>query len=128
MVGTIPTEFGQLTGLLDLWLNDNYLTGTVPTELRKLTSLLIVYLENNGFTGTLPMEFSQWSNVREFLFSGNNTTGSVDDVFCSGDQLFKLLETLQSDCLAAATMNSSEIECQCCTVCCNSNGEDCRAM
>ena len=93
-----------------------------PAELGRLISLVTVHIENNAVAGTMPMELSQWGNVREFLFHGNNFTGSVNDVLCSGA---KQWYALQSDCLATNN-DEVEIECQCCTICCNSAGVDCQ--
>lgn len=36
LIGTIPAELGQLSGLLWLYLGDNQLTGTIPGELQGL--------------------------------------------------------------------------------------------
>ena len=86
----------------------------------------MVHLENNAFTGTLPTELSDLRNAFETLFSGNNLTGSVHDVLCASDKSWK---NLQSDCiLVAPTNDHGEIECDCCTSCCNVNREDCEAM
>jgi len=32
LTGSIPTEFGNLNFLMDLWLEENELTGSIPTE------------------------------------------------------------------------------------------------
>jgi hypothetical protein len=39
LTGTIPTELGLLTNLMNLDLEDNCLTGVVPSELGDLPSL-----------------------------------------------------------------------------------------
>mmetsp|Transcript_23846 Transcript_23846/g.39417 ORF Transcript_23846/g.39417 Transcript_23846/m.39417 type:complete len:112 (+) Transcript_23846:1718-2053(+) len=56
MGGTIPTELGQLTELLALFLVGNRIQGTIPTELALLHKML--YLDLRGFnqelTGSVP--------------------------------------------------------------------------
>jgi hypothetical protein len=37
--GTIPSQFGQMRKLKELFLNDNKLVGTIPSELFQLQSL-----------------------------------------------------------------------------------------
>ena len=39
MTGTIPTQFGLLTKLIELKLNNNDLGGSVPSQLGLLTGL-----------------------------------------------------------------------------------------
>ena len=39
--GTIPTEIGNLTGLVELDLDKTFTVGTIPTEIGHLTSLLL---------------------------------------------------------------------------------------
>jgi Leucine-rich repeat (LRR) protein len=47
----IPTEFGALTSLKELYLNDNLLiVGGPETLLQKLESLEKLWLDNNGFS------------------------------------------------------------------------------
>ena len=99
------------------------MTGTLPTELGQLTLLNALGLENNAFNGTVPTEFSQLSELTMFSFEHNKLTGSVNNILCSST---KQWQSLESDCLA--TNNEIEIECQCCTVCCNVAGEDCQGQ
>ena len=55
--GTLPSEFGKLTGLTSAYLNYNSMTGTVPTEVGRLSNLESgFYLNSNQFTGSMPTE------------------------------------------------------------------------
>ncbi|EEF32146.1 protein binding protein, putative [Ricinus communis] len=64
LTGTISTAFAKLTGLRDLFLNDNNLTGPIPDSLTKLTQLQVLDVSNNNLTGKIP----------SFRFSVNLTT------------------------------------------------------
>jgi len=43
MTGTIPSEMGMLSSLIELSLNNNSIKGTLPTELCALTNTTIYY-------------------------------------------------------------------------------------
>eukprot|EP00592_Proboscia_alata_P015579 CAMPEP_0194394034 /NCGR_PEP_ID=MMETSP0174-20130528/123631_1 /TAXON_ID=216777 /ORGANISM="Proboscia alata, Strain PI-D3" /LENGTH=852 /DNA_ID=CAMNT_0039189789 /DNA_START=100 /DNA_END=2654 /DNA_ORIENTATION=+ len=51
LTGTIPSELGMLTNLVDLKFNFNNLFGTVPIELSYISSLAEVDLVRNDLTG-----------------------------------------------------------------------------
>ena len=46
-VGVIPPEIGQLTNLINLYLQDNELTGSIPSEIGDLTNLQELNLSNS---------------------------------------------------------------------------------
>lgn len=52
LLGTIPTQLGELTELKHLLLKYNQLTGTIPSELKNLNQLDILLLEQNNLEGT----------------------------------------------------------------------------
>ena len=102
-------------------------TGTLPTEFGRLTALSTVHVENNMFTGSVPMELSQWNFtlMHEFVLSGNDFFGMVDDYLCPMNHQWN---TFQSDCLPSTTSGGNEIQCGCCTSCCNAYGQNCQQM
>ena len=63
MEGTLPTELGDLSDLLALYLDSNKLNGTIPNELSRLTSLVDLRLGVNQFTGTLPTELGRLTKL-----------------------------------------------------------------
>jgi len=68
--GTIPTEFGLLTGATGLYLSDNSLTGTLPTELGNMASLddFFAIEDQVGaglITGELPTEFGKLAKLTQ---------------------------------------------------------------
>lgn len=54
ITGTIPTSFGDLFNLQQLWLNDNKLTGEVPPELGRLMALETLEVQGNALDGEFP--------------------------------------------------------------------------
>ncbi|XP_078152854.1 receptor-like protein EIX2 [Carex rostrata] len=51
--GTIPTDIGNLTNLVQLDLRDNNLNGTIPTDIGNLTNLVQLDVSGNSLTGLL---------------------------------------------------------------------------
>jgi hypothetical protein len=93
--GTITSEIGLLTRIDDLQLQDNRLSGSVPTELSSLFSA---------------------SSIKLFA---NNLTGSLDDVFCQQPSL--ILSKIDADCGGL----DPQVECTCCTTCCDPSSGNC---
>ena len=56
--GTVPTEFGRLTGLSALEMGTNALTQTLPTELGQLTDLSSFDFDGNSLNCGIPTELS----------------------------------------------------------------------
>jgi hypothetical protein len=56
--GTIPTEIGELSNLVELYLGRNRFTGSIPTELGLLSNLedVNVGAGNDQLTGSVPTE------------------------------------------------------------------------
>ena len=59
LVGNIPPDLGQLTGLQFLYLSDNKLSGDIPVELGGLTNLRRLTLANNQLSGCVPPALSR---------------------------------------------------------------------
>ena len=56
--GSIPSELGQLSGLLDLDLGSLSLTGTMPIEFGNFYRLSSLRLGNNELSGILPDSYA----------------------------------------------------------------------
>ena len=128
LVGTIPTELGNLADLSFLSLSTNRLQSTIPTELGRLTrlqvldlqfltglhgtiptelarlsnSLLGLYLQGSAVTGSLPSEFVQLTQLQTLNVVGTQLNRSISNEFCA-------LESLQ-DVRATCTPET----CSCC--------------
>jgi hypothetical protein len=72
LVGTIPTEMGDLTALKRLILYGNALTGTIPTELGRLTLIDDhMRLNRNQLTGSIPAELALLTDAAAFVVHDN---------------------------------------------------------
>ncbi len=75
--GNIPPQLGNLTSLQDLWLNSNELSGSIPPELGSMTALTALFLSDNQLTGGIPSEFGDLSNLTALSLTRNQMTGSI---------------------------------------------------
>lgn len=111
LTGTIPTEFGKLTGLASLSLTNGTLTGTIPTELGSISELRRVWLYNNQLRGVVPSTIQNLTKLEVFEVQDNDLVGSMPPGVCknvraSGYQHMSLV----ADC--------GEVNCTCCTKSC----------
>ena len=137
LTGAIPTEIGQLQSARGIWLNGNQLTGPMPDEFGNLQELKGgMDLSSNLLTGTIPPsvailsemkifsvhsnkmngkvpDFSALVNLREFRINGNGFTGVVPAGTCAAVGI--KLAVAVADC-------PDEVDCACCTECCNNSG------
>ncbi|KAF3565593.1 hypothetical protein DY000_02013259 [Brassica cretica] len=96
LTGTIPSNFGEYSNLLELSMNDLDVTGQIPelignwTKLtilvlgdiskggssleiiKDMKSLSILVLRNNNLTGTIPSNFGEYSNLLELFHHSLN--------------------------------------------------------
>merc|ERR1712224_656195 len=86
--GSIPTEIGMMTGMIQMWLNDNDLTGEIPTEIGNLVTMKILNVQNNKLAGEMPLNI------------------------CNKRRPFGRLEELGADCDDTITCDE-----ECCTCC-----------
>lgn len=101
LVGTLPTEVGELTSLefLDVWgnsltgdfpswignfpnlstlaLQSNQFTGEIPAEIWSMTTLTQLYLAENNLTGALPAEIGQLTELETLTLSNNSFSGAI---------------------------------------------------
>ena len=75
--GTIPPELGHLTNLTWLSLRDNQLSGEIPSGLRNLTNLTTLHLWGNELSGAIPSELGHLTNLTELYLSGNRLSGPI---------------------------------------------------
>ena len=77
LAGSLPTEFGALTTLVDLDLSNNFMNGTLPTELGSLTGVQSL---NLGSTMDLTKYWSQtsWSTIPSQFGMLTALTGDMD--------------------------------------------------
>lgn len=95
--GTIPTQIGSCTKLVELRLSGNDLTGALPSALGSLSSLgkcsiqsnnfsigsshsLIpetIYVNSNDLTGTLPTQLGDCISLSRLVVNTNRLQGTV---------------------------------------------------
>ncbi|XP_026432819.1 probable LRR receptor-like serine/threonine-protein kinase At3g47570 [Papaver somniferum] len=97
--GPIPSSFGNLTRLIQLYLFENNLTVLLPSSFENCKSLQVLHLQtnrlsgsiprlpyfsiisldlsNNLFTGTLPMEVGKLENIMELYVDRNKLSGEI---------------------------------------------------
>lgn len=77
LIGTLPSEIGDLSRLTDLYLNDNQLSGNIPSEMGNLSNLVILYLHRNSLNGSIPANLGNLSAIQKLDLSSNSLSGSI---------------------------------------------------
>jgi len=77
LVGTIPSEIGNLTNLTNLSLFDNNLSGSIPTEIGNLINLTDLNFHGNNLSGSIPTEIGNLTNLTYLDLFINQLSGSV---------------------------------------------------
>ena len=75
--GTIPSEIGGSTALRWLTLSVNSLSGSIPSELGGLTALNWIFLNANSLTGTFPFELGRLTALKWLNLRTNSLTGTI---------------------------------------------------
>lgn len=142
-LGTIPTEFGRLTNLVDLSLQKTDRIGRIPTELSNLKKLNLLDLNSNLLDGTIPYQFGELTNLKFLLLKENSLTGSIPPQFEHLTELDTLL--LDDNSLRGGASNVCGHEpasslttfvadcsemgaCECCTKCCADDDQSCNSV
>lgn len=72
LVGTLSTSIGLVgRALTSLKVNGNFMSGTIPSEMGLLTSLVELNLENNVMEGEIPSEIFNLGKSLKILSIGN---------------------------------------------------------
>ena len=100
LTGSIPTTLGGLTSILNMSLGSNLLTGSIPTQLGGLTTLHNLYLNSNQLSGTIPTALNTLINLNQLLLDNNLLTGSIPTALGALTQLHVL--TLQANQLSGS--------------------------
>ncbi|KAK3428348.1 hypothetical protein EUGRSUZ_F04391, partial [Eucalyptus grandis] len=73
----MPSNFGNLQNLVELFLDGNNLQGTIPPSFGNLTKLLQLVLSNNNFQGQIPSHLSNCRSLILLDLSNNNLSGAI---------------------------------------------------
>ena len=78
--GTLPTEIGLMTNVMELAMVGNQFTGsTIPSELGTATGMRWILMSRCGFSGTIPSEIGQLPLLEVLRFQGNDLEGTIPD-------------------------------------------------
>ncbi|XP_042484698.1 receptor-like protein 15 isoform X2 [Macadamia integrifolia] len=76
----IPSEIGELEGIIDLNLSHNQLTGPIPRTLSNLTQVESLDLSYNNLSGEIPSELSILCSLEVFTVAHNNLSGKLPEM------------------------------------------------
>jgi len=80
--GTIPSELGLLSQMNSIYIQAHKLTGTIPKELTKnKPNLEMLAITNNRLNGTLPTNLVGSTILRDLQFHGNKLTGTIPELY-----------------------------------------------
>ncbi|KAJ0508718.1 putative protein kinase RLK-Pelle-DLSV family [Helianthus annuus] len=75
--GPIPEGLWTLTYLINLNLNQNYLTGSLSPSIGNLTRMQWMTFGANALSGPVPAELGRLTDLRSLAFDTNNFSGSL---------------------------------------------------
>lgn len=120
LIGTIPEEIYTMRGLVGIEMYENGLTGTLSDSIGNLTRLTSIRLNTNLMNGTIPAQLGLLSNLKKMILHDNSFVGKMPSEVCQLRQSQPLeLTTLQSDCALTNLESEPEMECDCCSTCCD---------
>ena len=139
--GTISNSIGQLSQVVEIFLDDNELTGSIPSEMGLLSNAKYISLGMNDLEGMIPPSFGMLSSLQRLDLQENYLSGevpaemgniqSLERIRMEGNQLFgdipeevcalESLAFLSGNCAITedTTIENSYYwwSCNCCTVC-----------
>ena len=77
LVGRIPSELGDLSGLAGLFMHQNQLSGGIPASLGSLSNLTWLVFHTNQLSGRVPSELGNLSNLVHLSLGHNQLTGRI---------------------------------------------------
>ncbi|CAL2267949.1 unnamed protein product [Prunus armeniaca] len=77
LIGSLPSNVGDLVNLVQLNVSNNKLSGEIPTTLGSCIMLLRLHLEGNEFEGTIPQSLTNLRSLEEIDISRNNLSGQI---------------------------------------------------
>ncbi|KAJ6419037.1 hypothetical protein OIU84_029194 [Salix udensis] len=85
--GPIPSQLGNLTNLVQLWLAGCSLEGSIPESLGKLSRLTNLDLSLNRLTGSIPSSLTWLKSVEQIELYNNTLSGELPPGFSNFDPL-----------------------------------------
>jgi len=78
--GEIPTEWGNLSGIIALNLSQNNLTGLIPSSFSNLKHIESLDLSHNNLKGRIPAQLVELTFLAVFNVSYNNLSGRTPEI------------------------------------------------
>ncbi|KAJ4831653.1 hypothetical protein Tsubulata_043674 [Turnera subulata] len=100
LVGNIPSELGNLSGLIRLSLSGNNLSGPIPATVARMENLQHMDLSSNKLNGSIPVDICYARSISEVNLQENKLSGALPD--CIG-----LLTSLRNFVLDSNALTSS---------------------
>ena len=118
-VGTIPFQVFGAIEIKELNLQSNQITSTIPNEIVNLHLIERIYMSHNTLKGTIPTEIGNLETLEYLHLHRNLLQGSAP--------YLKKSETMHldnvgyiTDCGFPRYLLPDKLECEGCTMCCNS--------
>ncbi|KAG6600679.1 LRR receptor-like serine/threonine-protein kinase HSL2 [Cucurbita argyrosperma subsp. argyrosperma] len=83
LTGPIPGSIGKLAMLTNLDLTFNSISGPLPDSIGGLRSIKSIQLYNNRISGELPESIGNWTSLSRLDLSQNSLTGKLPDKFAA---------------------------------------------
>ncbi|CAN1744603.1 Receptor kinase-like protein Xa21 [Linum perenne] len=78
--GTIPSNIGNSTKLLSVWLQGNHLEGSIPSSFGSCKGMTLLYLASNNLSGSIPPEILNLPDLSITLnLSRNSLSGQIPE-------------------------------------------------
>ncbi|XP_054793576.1 receptor-like protein 31 [Prosopis cineraria] len=77
LMGTLPSELGNMSSLVELDLHNNNFHGELPKELLQLHKLKILNLSYNEFDGKIPAWIGSLFALQHLIFRDNSFRGVI---------------------------------------------------
>jgi len=87
LVGTIPSQLGNLNGLWFLRLDANQLSGPIPATIGNLGRLQTLQLDSNKLTGQIPAALGNLSELQWLRLHSNHLSGAIPVTLASLSKL-----------------------------------------
>ena len=104
----IPSEIGELGGLVSLDLSDNALRGSIPAELANLAELSRLDLGGNLLSGTVPAELGNLSGLLDLSLERNDLSGSIPAEL--GNTMLEVLYLFDNDLSGRIPSEHADLE------------------
>ena len=115
--GSLASELFNLPELEELCVQSNKLTGSIPTEVGFLQNLRVFTINHNEMKGTIPKEFETVDTIKIAHFHNNKLIGTAPEIKVQERESNSYI----SDCGFPNYDLQGTLECEECTMCCNSD-------